>query len=453
LNKAPAIANLHTVAGFAAFDEELDDLANSHFAQAISFAGSANDPYWIAFALYGGGRIVSEAGYPNDALKYYQLAHVPLADDKGRHGRAPVLTGYLHGESALELAALKNRTVHNELAAAADRGVRDADSENIIAETHLRMGNLDLAHLFATSAVEQWSDSPNRRHAVISDITLAVVNVTTYSDTIATLATPGIFENRCTYRLLCADLQSSPRMVFGRGSYFDGIDVGDAAAHEFTAATLGEITTQDLRTAIGNPYDPARRPMNVAMSTLTLRHDRTTGVATFPLHRRDGTTVGHAGGMYQVLPVGIFQPAGEQPWNAQNDFSLWRCIVRELAEELRGQAEDYETHRGPIDYDAWPFAVHLTRALDTAQVRAFCVGIGVDPLTFATDILTVVTIDAPSYDELFGTVAASNVEGSILPAVSFTAETVEQYASTEPTQAAGAGLLRLAWRHRRHLLD
>jgi hypothetical protein len=275
----------------------------------------------------------------------------------------------------------------------------------------------------------------------------------TYSDAVAALAAPGIFENRCTYRLLRADLQPRPRMVFGCGSYFDGIDVGDAAAHEFTAAILGEITTQDFRAAIGEPCDPARRPVNVALSTLTLRHDRPTGVATFPLHRRDGATVGHAGGMYQVLPVGIFQPAGEEPWNAENDFSLWRCIVRELAEELRGQAEDYETHRGPIDYGAWPFADHLTRALNTTRVRAFCVGIGVDPLTFATDILTVLTIDAPLYDELFGTVATSNVEGSILPAMPFSAETVEQYASKESTQAAGAGLLRLAWRHRRLLLD
>ncbi|HKR48217.1 MAG TPA: hypothetical protein VJT72_01335 [Pseudonocardiaceae bacterium] len=274
-----------------------------------------------------------------------------------------------------------------------------------------------------------------------------------YSDVVGALAAPGIFENRCTYRLLCADLHSNPRMVFGRGSYFDGIDVGDAVAHEFTAAILGEIGTQDLRTAIGDPCDPARRPVNVALSTLTMRHNRTTGVATFPLHRRDGATVGHAGGMYQVLPVGIFQPAGEELWNAENDFSLWRCIVRELAEELRGETEDYETHRGSIDYDAWPFAVHLARALDTAQVRAFCVGIGVDPLTFATDILTVVAIDAPLYDELFGKVAASNVEGSILPAVPFTAESVEWYAGNEPTQAAGAGLLRLAWRHRSILLD
>jgi hypothetical protein len=241
-------------------------------------------------------------------------------------------------------------------------------------------------------------------------------------------------------------------MIFSTGHYFDGINVGDAVAHEFTAATLGQIATLDIRAAIGDPCDPARRLVNVAISTLTLRRDRTAGAVTFPLHRRDGAQVGHAGGMYQVLPVGVFQPAGEEPWNASNDFSLWRCIIRELAEELRGDAEDYDTHRGPIDYDAWPFAYQLTQALDTAQVHAFCLGIGVDPLTFATDILTVVTIDAPLYDELFGEIADTNTEGSITPAVPFTAQTVQRYASTEPTQAAGAGLLRLAWRHRSILL-
>jgi hypothetical protein len=274
----------------------------------------------------------------------------------------------------------------------------------------------------------------------------------TYSDAVAALAAPTIFENRSTYRLLHASLQSNPYMVFTRGQYFDGINVGDAVAHEFTAAILSQIATQDVRAAIGDPCDPARRIVNVAISTLTLRCDRTTGAATFPLHHRDGARVGHAGGMYQVLPVGIFQPAGEEPWNTSNDFSLWRCIIRELAEELRGDAEDYDTHHGPIDYDAWPVAHQLTRALNTAQVHAHCLGIGVDPLTFATDILTVVTIDAPLYDELFEQIADTNTEGSITPVVPFTAQTVERYAGAEPMQAAGASLLRLAWRHRSTLL-
>jgi hypothetical protein len=185
-----------------------------------------------------------------------------------------------------------------------------------------------------------------------------------YSEVIAELNRSGIFENRRTYRLLAAERQKSPRMIFSLGVYFDGIDVGDSAAHECTAARLGEITAPDFRDAIDDPCDPARRPVNVALNTLTLRYDRTTGAVTFPLHRRDGATVGHAAGMYQVLSVGVFQPAGEEPWNITNDFSLWSCIVRELAEGLCGEAEDYQTGRGPIDYDAWPFAARLTRALE-----------------------------------------------------------------------------------------
>lgn len=101
-----ALATLHTVAGWAAFDERLDDSARAHFGRAMSLAGSCNDHYWIAFALYGGGRIAAESGQPDDALKYYQLAQLAVARDNGRHTRAPVLAQWLRAESALELAAV-----------------------------------------------------------------------------------------------------------------------------------------------------------------------------------------------------------------------------------------------------------------------------------------------------------------------------------------------------------
>jgi hypothetical protein len=273
-----------------------------------------------------------------------------------------------------------------------------------------------------------------------------------YSEAVGELAAPRLFENRRTYRLLSADLHSDRRMVFGPGSYFDGVDVGDACAHEYAAAALGETPTQRLRAAVGDPCDPARRPTNVAISTLTLRHDRTTGEATLLLHRRDAAAVGHAGGMYQVLPVGIFQPAGEQPWHISNDFSLWRCMVREFAEELLGEPEDRSTDQVPIDYDSWPFAARMTESLDNGRLRAYCLGLGVDPLTFATDVLTVVAIDAPLYDELFGQLVTANAEGSVLSGLSFTPDVIDRFTGHEPTQAAGAALLRLAWRHRNHLL-
>ncbi len=259
----------------------------------------------------------------------------------------------------------------------------------------------------------------------------------TYSEAMAALAAPTVFQNRPTYRLLEF---TDNHLAFGTGSYFDGIDVGEACAHEYAARELGHVSELRLRETIGDPCDPARRPTNVAVSTLTIRHDRASGEATFFLHWRDPKRVGHAGGMYQVLPVGIFQAAND----TENDFSLWHCMIREFAEELLGESEEY---RSAIDYDGWPFAQRLT---ESAEV--FYLGMGVDPLTFATDMLTVAVIEATWFDELFWDLVAHNDEGRVLEGLAFTGENIERFVHHEPTQAAGAALLALAWQHRETLL-
>jgi hypothetical protein len=274
-----------------------------------------------------------------------------------------------------------------------------------------------------------------------------------YSDVVGELAAPAVFEDRSTYRLLDLDL-SGPRgrLVFGRGKYFDGIDVGEASAHEYAAKLLGEDAGQ-LRSWVHDPCAPSARPMNLAISTLTLRRDRDTGSTTFLLHWRDPAKVGHAGGLYQVIPVGVFQPSGQAAWNERNDFSLWWSMVREFAEELLGTSENYDSERKPIDYDNWEFARRITDEKRSDSIKAYCLGAGVDPLTFATDLLTVAVIDAPLFDELFGDVVAVNAEGEVLAAKPFDQDTVDQFVHNEPVQAAGAALLSLAWHHRAILLD
>lgn len=252
-----------------------------------------------------------------------------------------------------------------------------------------------------------------------------------YSEAMAALAAPTVFQNRETYRLL--DF-SGRRLTFGIGSYFDGIDVGEACAHEYAARSLGRVSELPLRASIGNPCDLTRRPVNVAISTLTIRHSPLG--STFFLHWRDPKRVGHAGGMYQVLPVGVFQGAQD------SDFSLWHCMIREFAEELLGAPEIHSA-----DYSTWPFALELT-----SVARVFYLGMGVDPLTFATDMLTVAVIEAARFDELFGDLVSHNDEGRVLEGLSFTAANIERFVRAEPTQAAGAALLSLAWQHRSALL-
>ena len=269
-----------------------------------------------------------------------------------------------------------------------------------------------------------------------------------YSQALAELAAPAVFENRVTYRLTAADLASgAPRLTFAGGRYFDGIDTGEAAAHEFAATGLGR-PPRGPRVRLDNPCDLRRRPANLAISTLTLRLDRAAGRASFLVHWRDPARVGHAGGLYQVVPVGVFQPSGPAARPAGPDFSLWRCLVREFAEELAGHPEEYG---GAADYEAWPFARQLTEALEAGRIRVWCLGLGTDPLTYATDLLTVAVIDSDVFDAWFSVNPRHNAEGTVLAAREFAAHVIDRTLTREPVQAAGAAVLRLAWQHREML--
>ena len=256
-----------------------------------------------------------------------------------------------------------------------------------------------------------------------------------YSDVVAALAAPAVFENRPTYRLVEADLAgvsdpAVPRLAFGRGRFFDGIDATGPASLEYAAAESRRRGTAAIRTGplwAARPAWPGAAA-TMAVSALTLRHDRRAGTATFPLHHRDPARVSHAGGLYQVIPVGVFQPSGEAPWNEANDFSLWRGLAREYAEELLGADEDHGSERAPVDYAAWPLARAMTDGLADGRVRAWCLGLGADPLTFALDLLAVVVIDAPLYDELFGDLVDANAEGRVIRPRPFDAPSVTRTA-------------------------
>ena len=280
-----------------------------------------------------------------------------------------------------------------------------------------------------------------------------------YSDVIAALAAPAVFENRSIYRLLSAGLAGAcgqaggdPHLAFTMGRYFDAVDAGGPAGHEYAAARLGLIDRCAYRDAFGDPTDLAVRSSAVATSALTLRYDRAAGTATFPMHLRDAALVGHAGGLYQVIPVGIFQPSGEAPWNGARDFDLWRGLLREYAEEFLGAAEDYGSEAAPIDYGAWPLAKAMTDGLGDGSVRAYCLGLGTDPLTFAMDLLAVVVIDAPLYDDLFAGMVTDNAEGTVISPRPFDEPTIADLTANTPLQAAAAAVLTLAFEHRDVLL-
>jgi hypothetical protein len=292
-----------------------------------------------------------------------------------------------------------------------------------------------------------------------------------YASALAALDRPGLFEDRSCYRLLDVGVTGAgAHLTFGPGRYFDMVNVCEAAAHEFAAAATASSGGPDrrptlaglpLRAYLGDPADLRRRRVMVAICTLVLRVDRASGDVAMLLHWRDPARVVSGGGLYQVAPAGMFQPSHDAGWNRANDFDLWRTIVRELSEELLGTGEDYRSDLAPIDYGHWPFYTSLEQARQAGALRVYWLGLGVDPLTFATDLLTVAVFDAAVFDTVFAGLVAGNDEGRLVngggaatarAGVAFSEQNVDRFSAAEPMQAAGAALLRMAWAHRHSLV-
>ena len=307
------------------------------------------------------------------------------------------------------------------------------------------------------------ADGTESESAQVRPVAAAGERYSSYADVLGAIDPPALFENRRCYRLLSADLtHGTGSMSLGRARYFDGVSVGEAIAHELTQAwitdpampTSGEMPLRDL---VGDPCDLSRRIAIPAITTLTLRRGRA-DEASFLLHWRDPAKVTHAGGMYQVMPVGIFQPADDTTESEHADLSLWLCMVREFSEELLGTPEDYRGLGSPPDYSRWDFYQSLTGARKAGKLNVACLGVGVDPLTFAVDILTAAVFDGDLFDAAFGGLVMANAEGQVIrgpdaTGIPFTEEAVDQFADgSRPMQAAGAAVLRLAWKHRATLL-
>jgi hypothetical protein len=165
--------------------------------------------------------------------------------------------------------------------------------------------------------------------------------------------------------------------------------------------------------------------------------------------------------VYHVIPAGVFQPSGITTSHHLADFDLWRNIMRELSEELLGNSDHDGSSSTPIDYAADEPFRSFERARQNGGARVSCFGVGIDALTLFGEILTVVVLDAPVFDQLFAGMVRNNAEGSVVTwgpnrdvteGIPFTAAAVRRLVDTEPLAPAAAACLELAWRHREALV-
>ncbi|MDQ3989237.1 MAG: XRE family transcriptional regulator, partial [Actinomycetota bacterium] len=310
-------------------------------------------------------------------------------------------------------------------------------------------------------------DGSEPESSSIRPLRSAGVRFDRYTSALKHLDPPQLFESRPSYRLLGTAL-AEQRLSFGLAAYFDKLDVSEALGHELAAACMAEprlMTSPSqlhgrlpFRGRIGDPFDPQRRAIIPAITTLTIRLRRYPAEPSFLLHWRDSTKVATAGEIYDVVPAGEFQPSSVALWDRRNDFDLWRNIVREYSEELLGLPEHDGTRSQSIDYENWPLYQILEKGLRDGSVTAHLLGLGLDALTLAATILTVVVIDDNAFGRAFGSVVRYNDEGEIVgvahdaEGVPFTKAAVDRMLSSEPLASPGAACLSLAWRHRGALL-
>ncbi|MDJ0341370.1 helix-turn-helix transcriptional regulator [Streptomyces sp. H10-C2] len=287
-----------------------------------------------------------------------------------------------------------------------------------------------------------------------------------YSQAIRVIDRPSLFVNRPSFRLLdVAQVDGRPKLSFGYTTYFDMADVCEGVAHELAKAWLEtgsdaawmhapEWDPLPLRTLVGDPFDLARRPLLPSIDTLTIRLGPEG--ASFPLHHRSASNVALAGGIYHIMPAGVFQPSSIMPWDQSNDFNLWRNVLREYAEEFLGDPEADGSSGEPIDYDGTEPFRSLNEARREGKVRPYCFGIGLDPLTLAGEILSVVVIDSEVYDSVFADMVSRNSEGTVIAGrtgedtagIEFTEANIRRLLDNEPLASAAAACLDLAWQHR-----
>jgi transcriptional regulator with XRE-family HTH domain len=290
-----------------------------------------------------------------------------------------------------------------------------------------------------------------------------------YTSAVRYLDPPTLFENRPSYRLMDVGWAAGGGgMRFGLANYFDKLDVSEAVGHELALAHMEHPDRKatswpelPFRSLIGDPFDCGRRAIIPAITTLTLRRRRTHGDASFLLHWRDPMRVATASGLYDVIPAGEFQPSSMAPWDQENDFDLWRNIVRELSEELLGTPEHDGSRSTPIDYAAWPLYRDLQQGRAEGKLTVYCLGVALDALTLAATILTALVIDDDLFDHAFHDIVRVNAEGITVSAVdgaasgkgiAFTDGNVNRLLRKEPMASPGAGCLARAWRYRGLLL-
>ncbi|MFD9698771.1 hypothetical protein [Lentzea sp. NPDC059081] len=279
---------------------------------------------------------------------------------------------------------------------------------------------------------------------------LRIAPITRYSTALVEIAGLTRLFDGVIYRLIEAEFTADvKRMVFCRATYFADLDTSEVLAFEAQTSRR-----RPYRRRLQDPFDFRRRVAGLGIDTLTIRRDGER--AGFFLHRRDPKNVVNNASMIGLIPAGEFTPSDVSSEAMSRDLDLWKNIMREYAEEMLGVPDAQGQGGRWIDYASESPFWELEMARATGQLQVKVLGLGIDPLPWKTELLTVCVIDAEVFDRIFAPVPVRNEEGIIIAGdrkngLLFDATTVDRYCREPDVSPNTQACLRLAWRYRDQL--
>jgi hypothetical protein len=277
---------------------------------------------------------------------------------------------------------------------------------------------------------------------------------------------PAAWFNAPSYRLLGVERRADGgfELRVGTTTYWDGYDSWAALQYE-AAYQLRESGGTSLagpyRQALGGPFDLTNRNCAIGISVLTVC--RTARGPFFYLQHRAAAGVATLAGMTGLVPAGEFQPTSAAYAALRSDADVWRCIMREFAEEILGRPDLNEQRGALVDYARESPFRELGLARRRGRVRPYILGIGFDPVSWKAGIRLVCVFEEDAYRDIFRGMLPSSDEGHLelsslvrfgdepLPGMPFDEETVRTYLKAPTITEAARLCIGLTWEHREKL--
>lgn len=252
--------------------------------------------------------------------------------------------------------------------------------------------------------------------------------------------------NNLQYRLLKIEKN---KLTFSSKPYcyHDKINFGKYLVYEFAKSIeykKRKPNYQRIASKLSNPYESI---ILTGISTLVLLVNNSE--IRFIIGKRK-ESVAYAEGTFHVIPAGEFQPSSQDPKSFDNDFDLWKNIMRESAEEILGNEEFNGNLGKTFDYKEEPF-ISLEQGKKSGSIQVFYFGVGLDPLSFQGEILTCAVFKEDVFNRIFGLPKNENKESLIFNETNrwgqnFNENAVNSYYHKN-TLATTKMILNIAWQN------